>query len=68
MTVAQIAATVEEFRVAAANAKEAGFDGVEVHGANGAVWPISHSHSHTHSYLADTYTLCHCLGRFHARD
>ena len=36
MTVAQIAATVEEFRVAAANAKEAGFDGVEVHGANGA--------------------------------
>lgn len=31
----EIAAIVEEFRAAAANAREAGFDGVEVHGANG---------------------------------
>lgn len=31
----EIAAIVEEFRSAAANAKAAGFDGVEVHGANG---------------------------------
>jgi N-ethylmaleimide reductase len=32
---AEIAALVEEFHGAAANAKAAGFDGVEVHGANG---------------------------------
>jgi N-ethylmaleimide reductase len=31
----EIAAIVEEFRSAASNAKAAGFDGVEVHGANG---------------------------------
>jgi N-ethylmaleimide reductase len=31
----EIAAIVEEFRSAAANARAAGFDGVEVHGANG---------------------------------
>jgi N-ethylmaleimide reductase len=31
----EIGAIVEEFRSAAANAKSAGFDGVEVHGANG---------------------------------
>jgi N-ethylmaleimide reductase len=31
----EIAGIVEEFRQAAANAKAAGFDGVEVHGANG---------------------------------
>lgn len=31
----EIAAIVEEFRIAAANARDAGFDGVEVHGANG---------------------------------
>lgn len=32
---AEIPTVVEEFRHAAANAKEAGFDGVEIHGANG---------------------------------
>jgi N-ethylmaleimide reductase len=32
---AEIAAIIDEFRSAAANAKAAGFDGVEVHGANG---------------------------------
>lgn len=31
----EIAAVVEEYRQAAQNAKEAGFDGVELHGANG---------------------------------
>lgn len=31
----EIPALIEEFRRAAANAKEAGFDGVEIHGANG---------------------------------
>ena len=31
----EIPALIEEFRVAALNAKAAGFDGVEVHGANG---------------------------------
>ncbi|MCB2406552.1 alkene reductase [Hymenobacter lucidus] len=32
---AEVKAVVEDFRKAAANAKEAGFDGVEIHGANG---------------------------------
>jgi N-ethylmaleimide reductase len=31
----EIAEVVEQFRVGAANAREAGFDGVELHGANG---------------------------------
>lgn len=31
----EIAGVVEEYRAAAQNAKEAGFDGVEIHGANG---------------------------------
>jgi N-ethylmaleimide reductase len=31
----EVKATVEDFRQAAKNAKEAGFDGVEIHGANG---------------------------------
>lgn len=35
LTPAGIAAVVEEFRVAAAHAMQAGFDGVEIHGANG---------------------------------
>ncbi|MBA3003434.1 MAG: alkene reductase [Desulfurivibrio sp.] len=35
LTVAEIKATVEDFRRAAINAKAAGFSGVEVHGANG---------------------------------
>ena len=35
MTVEQIAETVEEFVTAAKRAREAGFDGVEIHGANG---------------------------------
>jgi N-ethylmaleimide reductase len=35
LTVAEIKAVVEDFRQAAVNAKRAGFDGVEVHGANG---------------------------------
>jgi len=32
---AEVAGVVEAFRVGAANAQEAGFDGVEIHGANG---------------------------------
>lgn len=35
MTVEEIQATVKEFGVAAKKAMEAGFDGVEIHGANG---------------------------------
>ncbi|MDE1148362.1 MAG: alkene reductase [Azospirillaceae bacterium] len=35
LTLDEIAGIVEDFRKAAANAIEAGFDGVEVHGANG---------------------------------
>ncbi|MAB06238.1 MAG: alkene reductase [Rhodobacteraceae bacterium] len=35
LTLEEIAATVEDFRKAARRAIEAGFDGVEVHGANG---------------------------------
>lgn len=35
LTTAEVVGTVEDFRRAAANAKEAGFDGVELHGANG---------------------------------
>lgn len=35
LTVDEINSIVEDFRQAAINAKEAGFDGVEVHGANG---------------------------------
>ena len=34
MTVADIRRTVEDYRVAALHAKEAGFDGVEIHGAH----------------------------------
>jgi len=35
MTLGEIQAVVNEFRIAAANAVRAGFDGVEIHGANG---------------------------------
>ena len=35
LELSEIPAVVEEFRVGAQNAKDAGFDGVEVHGANG---------------------------------
>jgi N-ethylmaleimide reductase len=35
MTLADISDVIEQFRSAAVNAKEAGFDGVELHGANG---------------------------------
>jgi N-ethylmaleimide reductase len=35
LTLDEIAETVQDFRRATANAKRAGFDGVEVHGANG---------------------------------
>ena len=35
MTVDEIRATVEDYRKAAHNAREAGFSGIEVHGANG---------------------------------
>ena len=35
LTVAEIAATVEDYRIAARNAIAAGFDGVEIHAANG---------------------------------
>jgi N-ethylmaleimide reductase len=35
LTVQEITATVEDYRQGAVRAKEAGFDGVEIHGANG---------------------------------
>ena len=35
LSVEEIAATIEDYRKAAANAKAAGFDGVEIHAANG---------------------------------
>ena len=35
LTIEEIAGVVEDFRVAAQRAKDAGFDGVELHGANG---------------------------------
>ena len=35
LTIPEIKETVEEFRLAALNAKEAGFDGIEIHSANG---------------------------------
>jgi 2,4-dienoyl-CoA reductase-like NADH-dependent reductase (Old Yellow Enzyme family) len=35
LEISEIAAIVEAYRKGAANAKEAGFDGVEIHGANG---------------------------------
>ncbi|MGQ8366759.1 alkene reductase [Glaciecola sp. 1036] len=35
MTIEDIKSTIEDYRTAAANAKDAGFDGVEVHAANG---------------------------------
>lgn len=35
LTIDEIKATVEDYRTGAANAKLAGFDGVEIHGANG---------------------------------
>jgi len=35
LTLAELPEIVEQFRRAAVNAKEAGFDGVEIHGANG---------------------------------
>lgn len=35
MTIAEIKATVSDYRTAAMNAKAAGFSGIEVHGANG---------------------------------
>ncbi len=34
---AEVSQVVEDYRQAAANAKEAGFDGVEIHGANGYI-------------------------------
>jgi N-ethylmaleimide reductase len=44
MTTADIAVTIEEFAAAARNAIEAGFDGVEIHAANGFL---------VHQFLAD---------------
>ena len=35
LTIEEIPQVIEDYRQAAANAKEAGFDGVEIHGANG---------------------------------
>jgi N-ethylmaleimide reductase len=44
MTAADIAVTIEEFAAAASNAIKAGFDGVEIHAANGFL---------VHQFLAD---------------
>ncbi|WP_375787435.1 alkene reductase [Bradyrhizobium sp. Pha-3] len=48
MTTAEIQAVVDEFRRAAANAVRAGFDGVEIHGANGYL---------VHQFLSPTINL-----------
>ncbi|WLA53946.1 alkene reductase [Bradyrhizobium diazoefficiens] len=48
MTSAEIQGVVNEFRVAAANAVSAGFDGVEIHGANGYL---------IHQFLSPTINL-----------
>ncbi|MFE7797403.1 alkene reductase [Nocardia sp. NPDC057440] len=45
MTAEDIARTIEDFVIAARNAVDAGFDGVELHGANGFL---------LHQFLADT--------------
>src|SRR5680860_848883 len=49
----EIARVVEDYRKAAQNAHDAGFDGVEVHAANG--YPVSYTHLRAHetdSYLS----------------
>jgi N-ethylmaleimide reductase len=48
MTAAEIQHVVEEFRLAAVNALRAGFDGVEIHGANGYL---------IHEFLSPTLNL-----------
>lgn len=53
----EISAAVNEYRIAARNAKEAGFDGVEIHGANGkgtAYWAT----------IVTAYSPEICLGYF----
>ncbi|AIU89028.1 hypothetical protein BV921_13015 [Pectobacterium odoriferum] len=53
MTLSQIKETIEDFRQAAINAKDAGFDGVEIHGANGfLIDQFVRDHSNTR---ADSY-------------
>lgn len=50
---AEIAATVEDFRAAAGYARDAGFDGVEIHGANGYLaqqFLESHTNQRTDEY------------------
>ena len=49
----EIAGVIESFRQAAGNAREAGFDGVEIHGANGYLieqFLQSHTHLRTDRY------------------
>ena len=48
MTAKDIPTVVEEFATAARNAIDAGFDGVEIHGANGYL---------VHQFLADNTNL-----------
>lgn len=48
LTVSEIQSTVEEFAVAARNAIDSGFDGVELHGANGYL---------IHQFIADNTNL-----------
>ncbi|QQL45917.1 alkene reductase [Sulfuriroseicoccus oceanibius] len=53
LTVDEIKATIEDYRVAAEHAKAAGFDGVELHGANGYL-PEQFLHSST-NHRTDEY-------------
>jgi len=53
LTVDEIQATIDDYRIAAEHAKEAGFDGVELHGANGYL-PEQFLHSST-NHRTDEY-------------
>lgn len=53
LTIEEIKATIEDYRTAAEHAKQAGFDGVELHGANGYL-PEQFLHSTT-NHRTDEY-------------
>lgn len=53
LTIEEIKATIEDYRTAAEHAKQAGFDGVELHGANGYL-PEQFLHSST-NHRTDEY-------------
>lgn len=53
LTIEEIQSTIQDYKVAAQNAKTAGFDGVEIHGANGYL-PEQFLHSST-NHRSDQY-------------